>query len=82
MGNHIRNSCISVPVPTGLYVSMRDLLSNSNMACGPALRVADIVAEDRDVAAAKQPQEGSGGKKSAPVWSAALPSAGPLQQRP
>jgi hypothetical protein len=48
MRKDIITSCIAVPVPTDLYVSMRDLLSTSNMECGPALMVPSILQEPLD----------------------------------
>lgn len=65
MKNNIKSSCVSFPVPTELYVSMRDLLSNSNMECGPALMVPSILQESRTVAGANQPKQNRGGRNSA-----------------
>ena len=47
MRKDIRSLYISVPVPTDLYISMSDLLSNSNMICGPALSVPSVLEEYR-----------------------------------
>ena len=65
MKSDIRCSSISVPVPTVLYVSMVDLLSKSNMECGPALKVKSILQEYLDDAGANLPGQSSSTKKTA-----------------
>jgi hypothetical protein len=64
MRNDIRNSCIAIPVPTDLYVSMRDLLSNSNMECGPALKVASMLDEYPHGGSAERLAPNSGAPKT------------------
>lgn len=65
MKSDIRYSNISVPVPTELYVSMLDLLSKSNMECGPALKVKSILQEYLDDVDANRPRQSSSAKASA-----------------
>jgi hypothetical protein len=63
MRNGIRNPCISVPVPTELYVSMRDLLGNANMECGPALLPQAFLRECLGDASERPPAKKSAGAR-------------------
>lgn len=69
MKNDITSSCITVPVPTDLYLRMLDLQGSSNREGGPAQMVSSILQKFLDDAGSNLPGQGSSAKESAPYWS-------------
>jgi hypothetical protein len=69
MKNDIRSSCIPIPIPTDLYVSLLDLHNKSNAKYGPASMVTSILREYLDAARANPSSASDKAKEPASNWS-------------
>ena len=69
MKNDVRNSSISVPIPTDLYVSLLDLMSRTNMDGGSTRMVTAILQKYLEDNTLTQSAPSTRAKAAEPEWS-------------
>ena len=64
MKSDIHGSCVSVLIPTGLYVNLVDQLSKANMDCEPTKMVTSILEKYLENAQTNQPRQNGMGSET------------------